>query len=116
MTNQSWAWERLERGNVGSQTTLLELVDPQPVESLLDVGTGSGGLALLAARTRKAQVTGIDIAADGIERARERAAAEGLDVRFHVGDAQSCRTPTKSSTSLSRRSASSSPPTMCALH
>ena len=89
MTNQSWAWERLERGNVGSQTTLLELVDPQPGESLLDVGTGSGGLALLAARTRKARVTGIDIAEDGIERARDRAAEEGLDVRFDVGDAQS---------------------------
>ena len=89
MTKQSWSWERLERGNVGSQNMLLELVDPQPGESLLDVGTGSGGLALLAARTRKAEVTGIDIAEDGIERARARAADEGLEVRFDVGDAQS---------------------------
>jgi SAM-dependent methyltransferase len=74
---------------VGSQTTLLALVDPQPGESLLDVGTGSGGLALLAARTREARVTGIDTAEDGIDRARARAAEEGLDVRFDVGDAQS---------------------------
>ena len=89
MAKQSWAWERLERGNVGSQALLIELVDPRPGESLLDIGTGSGSLALLAARTREAQVTGIDVAEDGIERARSRAAAEGLDVRFDVGDAQS---------------------------
>ncbi|MGI8862494.1 MAG: class I SAM-dependent methyltransferase [Gaiellaceae bacterium] len=84
----AWAWERLERGNVGSQTTILELVDPRAGESVLDIGTGSGGSALLAARTG-ARVTGIDIAEDGIERARARAAEDGLDVRFDVGDAQS---------------------------
>jgi SAM-dependent methyltransferase len=84
----AWPWERLERGNVGSQTTILELVDPRAGECVLDVGTGSGGMALLAARTG-ARVTGIDIAEDGIERARARAAEDGLDVRFDVGDAQS---------------------------
>jgi len=84
----SWSWERLERGNVGSQTTLVELVDPRPGESVLDVGTGSGSLALLAASTG-ARVTGIDVAEDGIERARARAAEADLEVRFDVGDAQS---------------------------
>jgi SAM-dependent methyltransferase len=87
VSGSSWAWERLERGNVGSQTILVELVDPQPGESVLDVGTGSGGLALLAARAG-ARVTGIDVAEDGIERARARAAEAELDVRFDVGDAQ----------------------------
>ena len=85
---RSWAWERLERGNVGSQATLIELVDPRPGESVLDVGTGSGGLALLAGRMG-ARVTGIDVAEDGIGRARVRAADERLDIRFDVGDAQS---------------------------
>jgi SAM-dependent methyltransferase len=88
MKGQSWAWERLESGNVGSQAALVELIDPRPGDTVLDIGTGSGGLALLAARTGAA-VTGIDIAEDGIERARARAAEEGLDVRFDVGDAQS---------------------------
>jgi SAM-dependent methyltransferase len=89
MQERSWPWERLERGNVGSQATLLELVDPQPGESFLDIGTGSGGLALLAARTREVRVRGIDVAEDGVERARARAAEEELDIRFDVGDAQS---------------------------
>jgi SAM-dependent methyltransferase len=88
MKAPTWSWERLERGNVGSQAALIELVDPRPDESVLDIGTGSGSLALLAARTG-ARVTGIDIAEDGIERARARAAEEGLDVHFDVGDAQS---------------------------
>ncbi len=86
-TTQSWPWERLERGNAGSQASLIELVRPQAGERVLDVGTGSGALALLAARTG-ATVGGVDIAADGVARARERAREEGLDIRFDVGDAQ----------------------------
>ena len=85
---QSWPWERLEDRNVGSHASLMQLVDPQPGERVLDVGTGSGGLALLAARAG-ANVTGIDIAPDGVARAAERARDEGLDAAFDVGDAQS---------------------------
>lgn len=88
MNAPSWSWERLERSNVDSQKALIELVDPQPGESVLDVGTGSGGLALLAAR-RGATTTGVDISESGLERARSRAKEEGLDVRFDLGDAQS---------------------------
>src|SRR5215813_2471641 len=54
---------------------------------LLDVGCGSGQLALLASRDGF-DTTGVDIAENLIERARERAAAERLDARFEVADAE----------------------------
>jgi SAM-dependent methyltransferase len=55
---------------------------------LLDVGCGSGQLALIAARAG-AKVTGCDIASNWIEKARARAAAEELEITFEEGDAES---------------------------
>jgi len=54
---------------------------------LLDVGCGAGQLALIAARAG-AVVTGCDIATNWLERARTRAAAEGLNIAFEEGDAE----------------------------
>jgi SAM-dependent methyltransferase len=59
-----------------------------PGTRLLDVGCGAGQLALIAARAG-AHVTGCDIATNWIEKARARAAAEGLEVTFEEGDAES---------------------------
>ena len=59
-----------------------------PGTRLLDVGCGAGQLALIAARAG-ARVTGCDIAANWLERARARAAAEGLEIAFDEGDAES---------------------------
>jgi SAM-dependent methyltransferase len=59
----------------------------KPGTRLLDVGCGSGQLALIAARTG-AQVSGCDIAVNWIEKARARAAAEGLEISFIEGDAE----------------------------
>jgi SAM-dependent methyltransferase len=56
--------------------------------TLLDVGTGSGQLALIAARAG-AVVTGCDISTNWLENARARAAAEGLEISFDEGDAES---------------------------
>ncbi len=58
-----------------------------PGSRLLDVACGAGQLALIAARAG-AQVTGCDIAVNWLEKARERAEAEGLDVTFEEGDAE----------------------------
>lgn len=55
---------------------------------LLDVGCGSGQLALIAARAG-AVVTGCDISTNWLEKARTRAAAEGLEISFDEGDAES---------------------------
>ena len=62
-------------------------IDPQPGEKLLDAATGTGAVAILAAG-RGADVTGQDIAPVLVETARERAAEEGVDVQFEVGDAE----------------------------
>ena len=59
-----------------------------PGTRLLDVGCGAGQLALIAARAG-AQVTGCDISTNWLEKARGRAAAEGLAVTFEEGDAES---------------------------
>lgn len=58
-----------------------------PGMRVLDVACGTGNLALPAARLG-AKVTGIDIAPNLIEQAKASAAAEGLDIRFDVGDAE----------------------------
>src|ERR1700722_5365079 len=65
---------------------LCESVPVLAGDRVLDVGTASGNTALAAAR-RRAIVTGIDITPALLERARRRAAAEGLHIDFEESDA-----------------------------
>ena len=58
-----------------------------PGTRVLDVACGSGNLSLPAAHAG-AVVTGIDIAPNLIETARQRATAEGVQIRFDEGDAE----------------------------
>jgi SAM-dependent methyltransferase len=53
----------------------------------LDVATGTGGVALPAARAG-AEVTGQDLSADQLDKARAAAHQAGLSIRFDEGDAQ----------------------------
>ena len=66
---------------------ILESWDIQPGERLLDIGCGSGQTAIPAARMG-IRATGVDIAVNLIEDAKERARKEGLVVRFDAGDAE----------------------------
>lgn len=54
---------------------------------VLDVACGTGNVSVPAARAG-AEVTGVDIAANLLEQARARAAAEGLKIQFDEGDAE----------------------------
>ena len=54
---------------------------------VLDVACGTGNLAIPLAR-QGCIVTGVDIAANLLEQARERAAAENLTITFDEGDAE----------------------------
>lgn len=59
---------------------------------LLDVACGAGQLTLPAARTG-IRVTGLDLAANLVEQARAKAAAEGLQAQVDQGDAESLPYP-----------------------
>lgn len=66
---------------------LCETTDLHAGQAVLDVATGSGNTALAAAR-RFCEVTGIDYVQALLEVGRRRAAAEGLQVIFQEGDAE----------------------------
>src|SRR5579863_2633718 len=59
---------------------------------VLDVACGTGNTPIPAARAGGV-VTGIDIAPNLLEQARERAAAEHLDIQFQEGDAEQLSYP-----------------------
>jgi ubiquinone/menaquinone biosynthesis C-methylase UbiE len=66
---------------------LCDAVELRPGSSVLDVASGTGHVAIQAARTF-CDVTGIDYVEALVETARKRAAAEGLTVAFEVADAE----------------------------
>ena len=67
--------------------TLCEEVDLRAGERVLDVAAGNGNATLAAAR-RFARVTSTDYVPALLERGRQRAEAEGLDVTFEFADAE----------------------------
>jgi SAM-dependent methyltransferase len=62
-------------------------LDLKPGMKVLDVACGTGNSAIPAARTG-ADVTGVDIAPNLVEKARENAKREGLTAKFDEGDAE----------------------------
>lgn len=66
---------------------LVEAMDIVPDERVLDVACGSGNGALAAARRAWGSTVGVDFVPSLLERGRERAAAERLEVEFVEGDA-----------------------------
>jgi len=71
----------------GSAESFIGRLSIKPGIRLLDVATGTGNLAIPAARAG-AIVTGVDIAANLLVQARERAAADHLSIQFEEGDAE----------------------------
>jgi ubiquinone/menaquinone biosynthesis C-methylase UbiE len=72
--------------NVGEG--LAEALDIVPDERVLDVACGSGNGAIAAARRSWGGTVGADYVPSLLERARERAAAERLEIEFLEADAQ----------------------------
>lgn len=69
-----------------------ERLNIRPGTRLLDVACGAGQLTLPAAR-KGIQVTGLDLAANLVQQARDKAAAEGLTIQVDEGDAESLPYP-----------------------
>ncbi|MCC6967370.1 MAG: class I SAM-dependent methyltransferase [Nitrospira sp.] len=80
-------YDRFSRYLESGAREFYERLPVAPGATLLDVGCGSGQLALIAAKDGLA-VTGVDIAPNWVERARARAQAEGLRATFDEGDAE----------------------------
>jgi SAM-dependent methyltransferase len=78
---------RIAEGYVRGAGEFIARLGFDPLEPVLDVACGTGNLAIPAARTGAA-VTGIDIAPNLVSQAQARAVAEGLSIRFDVGDAE----------------------------
>jgi ubiquinone/menaquinone biosynthesis C-methylase UbiE len=67
--------------------SLCEALDLHGIERVLDVAAGNGNVSLAAAR-RWCQVVATDYVPPLLDRARERAAAERLDIEFRQADAE----------------------------
>jgi SAM-dependent methyltransferase len=78
----------------GPQPALAKVLDDGVKgPKVLDIGCGTGDLAIALAR-RGYEVTAVDISRVAIDRARAKAAAEGLTVHFEVQDATALSLPT----------------------
>jgi arsenite methyltransferase len=81
--------DELHPGGEAATRRSLGLIELRPGERLLDVGSGAGSSALLAARGFGCLVVGLDYGTDAVRRGRQAADAAGLcdRVAFVVGDA-----------------------------
>jgi SAM-dependent methyltransferase len=81
------SYERIAETFAPIHDRIVETLAIGPGDRVLDVACGTGGVALRAAAAG-AEVVGIDISVDQLEKARHAAAAEGLPIRFDEGDCQ----------------------------
>ena len=66
---------------------VIDTLAPSPGDRWLDLACGTGAIAERAA-SAGADVTGLDLSPALIETAKERAAEQGLDIEYRVGDAE----------------------------
>jgi ubiquinone/menaquinone biosynthesis C-methylase UbiE len=89
---QHGAWSSGDYAVVGTTLQIVgeelcEALDVRSGQKVLDVAAGNGNVSLAAAR-RWCDVTATDYVPALLERARERAAAERLDIAFREADAE----------------------------
>jgi SAM-dependent methyltransferase len=94
---QQAAWSSGDYAIVGTTLQIVgeelcEALDLRPGSKVLDVAAGNGNVTLAAAR-RWCEVTSTDYVPALLERGRERAAGERLNVDFRVADAEALSFP-----------------------
>jgi ubiquinone/menaquinone biosynthesis C-methylase UbiE len=94
---QKSTWESGDYGQVANvimpvAEQFMARIELRPGMKLLDAACGTGNLALIAAR-RGCVTSGLDIAANLLAQARERARQESLDIEFTEGDAEAMPYP-----------------------
>ena len=99
-TRQRAAWSSGDYAIVGTTLQIVgeelcEALDVRAGQKVLDVAAGNGNVSLAAAR-RWCQVVASDYVPELLERARERAAAERLDIAFREADAEALPFPSES--------------------
>ena len=97
---QRAAWSSGDYAIVGTTLQIVgeelcEALDIRAGQKVLDVAAGNGNVSLAAAR-RWCEVVASDYVPELLERARERAAAERLDITFREADAESLPFPSES--------------------
>jgi ubiquinone/menaquinone biosynthesis C-methylase UbiE len=80
-------WPAVAPTIADASSVVVEKLGVGPGQDYLDVATGSGTAAILGAK-RGARTTGLDFVPKLVDAATERAAAEGVEATFVVGDAQ----------------------------
>jgi ubiquinone/menaquinone biosynthesis C-methylase UbiE len=78
---------QIARLNAQGKEDFVTRLNLKPGTKVLDVACGTGNQSIPAARAG-AQVTGLDIAPNLLEQARERAKSENLKIEFMEGDAE----------------------------
>jgi SAM-dependent methyltransferase len=81
-------YERIALQLLPAAEAVVEVADPMPGETLVDIGCGSGNAALLAAE-RGATVIGVDPSERLLEVAAAAAESRDLDAEFVLGEAAS---------------------------
>ncbi len=84
------SYEKIESNAADMHARVVEMLGVHDGERWLDVATGTGAVAVLAAQ-RGARVTGQDISSRLINIARQRPDAKQLSIGFEVGDCQQLR-------------------------